>query len=671
MQYFLTKRFCIRRLSAEVRQSPGVLARFCLQLGRTSAALALCAGLTGFATFACAQSDEDFMAAREAFRVGNRAKLDAAALRLRAHQLYPYVLYWQVRPRLDDASPDEVRTLLAQLADGPLGDRLRNDWLAALGRRGLWELFHEQHRGLRSEDSDVTCYALRRRVALGEAEALRASRALWLGARPAAESCTPVFESALQAGVINQADIWVRLRLALEQGQTTLAKRISAYLSSKEGFEPKALDAAAANPRVYLERTGAAATTRGAREIAIFALLRMARSAPQYAVTRWRALAQSFSPEEREYVWGQLGYFGAMLHDPDALSWFAQAGALNDLQLAWRARAGLRAQQWTEVAASIDAMSESARAEPEWRYWKARSLMLQGKSVEANALLVPLASEHQFYGLLAAEEIGDTIGAPGESYRPSESEIQAIANLSPIRRALALYRLGLRIEGNREWFWAIAPLDDRQLIAASEYARRNELWDRAINTAERTRALHDFNLRYLAPYRERFRSYAREHGLDEAWVLGVARQESRFIADARSSAGAMGLMQLMPATAKWVAGKLGLQGFRQAIVADLDINISLGTYYLKHVLETSDNQPVLASAGYNAGPGRARIWRARDEMESAIYTETIPFNETRDYVKKVMANATFYARTLGQHVVSLKERIGSIPPQPRAGEQGR
>ena len=610
---------------------------------------------------AVAQTDEDFMVAREAFRTGNRAKLDAVAPRLRDHPLNEYVLYWQMRQRLEEADAEDIRALLVRLADGPLGDRLRNDWLASLGRRGSWSQFHAEHHGLRHEDADVACYALRRRAALGEAEALRAARLLWLAPRAAPESCTPVIESAINANIITQADVWSRIRLALEQAQASFAKRVSAHLTNKEGFEPKPLDAASSNPRTYLERNGAALKTRGGREIAIFALARMARNAPQEALRHWQAMQPSFGSEDRRYVWGRLAYFGAMYHDPDALGWFAQAGPLNDSQLAWRSRAALRAQQWNVLAQTIDAMSETARAEPEWRYWKARTLTLQGRTAEANALLVPLSAEHHFYGLLAAEEMGDAIGAPSEPYRPSEAEIKEFASLPSIRRAIVLYRLGLRIEGNREWFWAIATLDDRELLAGAEFARRNELWDRAINTAERTKTVHDFTLRYLAPYRDRFRSHAREYGLDEAWVLGVARQESRFIADARSSAGATGLMQLMPATARWVAGKLGLQGFRQAVVTDLDINISLGTYYLKHVLETLDNQPVLASAGYNAGPGRARAWRSHEQMESAIYTETIPFDETRDYVKKVMANATFYARQLGLGLTSLKDRIGTIP----------
>jgi soluble lytic murein transglycosylase len=620
---------------------------------------------------ALAQPDEDFIAAREAFRTGDRNQLDRLAPRLTQHVLYPYVAYWRLRQRLDESQPSEVRDMLAYLADGPLSDRLRNDWLKVLGRRGAWDLFQTDQVGIRSEDVEVTCYALQRGVAAGEDEALRQARSYWLRGRPLPEPCNAVFEAARSAGAITQVDVWARLRFALQQGQVTLAKGLSKYLPAAEAPDLKALDRAASNPRLYLERRGTAVRDRGEREVLMFALLRLARSAAQDAAARWRAVAASFTGEEREYVWGQLAYWGTMQHDPEALAWYALAGKLTDAQLEWRARAALRARDWPEVIATVEAMGEAGQAEPEWRYWKARALKAQGKTAAANALLAPLSNEQSFYGLLAAEEIGETVGPPAESYRPSESEIRSVAAIPAIRRALALYRLGLRFEGNREWAWAIAAFDDQQLLAAAELARRNELWDRAINTAERTRALHDFGLRYLAPYRERLRAYAAENGLDEAWVFGLVRQESRFVADARSSSGASGLMQLMPATAKWVANKLGMKSYRQALVNDLDINISFGTYYLKHVLEVLDNQPVLASAGYNAGPGRARAWRADDEMEGALYAETIPFNETRDYVKKVMTNATFYARMFGQRLVSLKERLGFIPPKSSAADPGR
>ncbi|MCC7082821.1 MAG: lytic transglycosylase domain-containing protein [Burkholderiales bacterium] len=611
-----------------------------------------------------AQSDDDFLAVREAFRTGNRARLDAIEPRLRSHVLYPYVAYYQMRQRLDEAPADDVRALMVQLSDGPLAERLRNDWLKSAARRGLWDEFDADRAGLRSEDAEVTCYALQRSIRLGEAGALQAVRTHWLSSRRAVpEACNTAYQSALAAGAISADDVWARIRLTLQYGQVSVAKSLDRYLPGRAGLNARQLDAAAANPRKFLEARGAAPKAHGAREIVLFAIQRLARTSPQEAAARFRTLAPDLAREDREFVWGRLAYYAALFHDPEALDWFARAGELNDDQLEWRARAALRTQAWDELLGAVGSMSEARQAEPEWRYWKARALAVQGKQAEANALLAPLSTEHHFYGLLAAEELGETIGAPSEAYRPSESDIQTIADMGAIRRALALYRLNLRFEGNREWLWAIRDFDDRQLLAAAEYARRNELWDRAINTAERTRSVHDFGLRYLAPYREQFRAYAAENGLDEAWVFGLVRQESRFIADARSSAGAMGLMQLMPATARWVAGKLGLKGFRPATVTDLDINISLGTYYLRHVLDVLDNQAVLASAGYNAGPGRARAWRSDGPMEAAIYTETIPFNETRDYVKKVMTNAAYYARMFGRGVVSLKERLGTIPPR--------
>jgi soluble lytic murein transglycosylase len=198
------------------------------------------------------------------------------------------------------------------------------------------------------------------------------------------------------------------------------------------------------------------------------------------------------------------------------------------------------------------------------------------------------------------------------------------------------------------------------LLAAAELARQNSWIDRAINTATRTRQLHDFDLRFLAPYRDTAKIYAKQYGLDEAWVYGLMRQESRFVSQAKSGVGASGLMQIMPATARWIAAKLGLKHFQSGTIHDLDTNMQFGMYYLKTIQQGLDDSAVLATAAYNAGPGRARRWRGDSAMEGAIYAESIPFSETRDYVKKVMYNAVYYARSFGQSNTSLKARLGSI-----------
>ncbi len=239
-----------------------------------------------------------------------------------------------------------------------------------------------------------------------------------------------------------------------------------------------------------------------------------------------------------------------------------------------------------------------------------------------------------------------------------------------ILRSLTLLRLGLRVEGVREWNWAMRGLNDRELLAASVVAERAGNFDRAIAAADRTKEEHDYTLRYLTPYSEEVRPAARRQSLDDAWVYGLMRQESRFVTNAKSSAGASGLMQLMPATAKWVAKKIGLQDYHHGRVNDTETNLLLGTSYMRMVMESLDNHPVLASAAYNAGPGRARRWRAERSLEGAIYAETIPFTETRDYVKKVMSNAVYYSALFEGRPQSIKTRLGTISPRVNGDAKG-
>jgi soluble lytic murein transglycosylase len=245
-------------------------------------------------------------------------------------------------------------------------------------------------------------------------------------------------------------------------------------------------------------------------------------------------------------------------------------------------------------------------------------------------------------------------------YQPTDAEIEAVQNMPGIQRTLLLYHMDMRTEGSREWAWALRNFSDRQLLVAAEVARRTELYDRSITAADRTVQLHDFNLRYPAPYREAMQENLLKHGLEEAWVYGLMRQESRFAIQVSSDAGAAGLMQIMPATARWVARQIGMKGYRKGLIHQLDVNIKLGTYYMKTVSHQFENNPVLASAAYNAGPNRARQWRGTKPLEGAIYVENIPFDETRDYVKKVMSNTIYYSKLFGQSSQPLKQRLGTI-----------
>lgn len=624
-----------------------------------------------FAGVAFAGQDDDFLAARDAFRAGDAAKLAVLAQRLQHSPLEVYIAYYQLRMRLETTDVSAIREYLARPDDTPLIDKMRVEWLKILAKKQQWELFDSEYPRVISEDAELACYGLQSRLRTQEAAVLREARELWFSAKDQPESCAVLFEAAITAGVIAQQDIWQRFHQALEIGNLSLAKPLAAKLNGNRAVSAVSLERAMDDPARYLEKQAIDSHSAGQRAVALFALQRLARQSPDIAIAAWRKREGDFPEGEQRYFLSWLAYEAARKHDPRALSWFRQAGntPLNEQQAAWRVRSALRVQDWPEVLISINVMTDAQRNEAAWRYWKARALQATGHRAEAVVLYVPLSAEHSFYGQLANEELADTpvVSAVDVAYKPSKKDVDFIENLPGVRRTLALYRMDLRTDALREWAWVIRNFNDQELIAAAEIARQHEMYDRAINTADKTVLVHDFSLRYLAPYRSAMREHLQENNLEEAWVYGLMRQESRFVTSAKSGVGASGLMQVMPTTARWIARKLGLKDYRDSLLHQLDTNLTLGTYYMKNMLSSLDDSPVLASAAYNAGPGRARRWRADTPLEGAIYTETIPFDETRDYVKKVMSNTVYYARQFGAPPRSLKTRVGIIAAKPFEG----
>jgi len=617
--------------------------------------------------FAPAQAapDDDFLAARDAYNARNGARLDAFAGKLQGHVLAPFVQYWQLALNIDKAAPDEVQAFLQRNGDSHISDRLRIEWLKSLGRQKRWDLFQAQYPQLVNEDSDITCYQLQARLESvpSDLSPLGEAKRLWFNGKDLPTSCTLLFERLTDEQLLSVDDVFARMRLALEAGNVSVARYSAQYLPSKYQADLKLLEAVAENPARYLEKKQFDLNSRGGRELALFAAHRIARTDPDAAISHWSPIKARFTEEEQAYVAGQIALHLARRHAPNALTWYgyAQGAPLNDLQLGWKARAAMRAQDWASLQAAIEAMSEVEQRRPEWRYWKARALKAGGKPLAANDIYLQMSRETNFYAQLASEELGPVIGPVPTTYKPTESELNAVADMPAIQRALALFRLNMRSEGIREWHWANRKLDDKQLLAAAELARRNDLLDRAISSADRTQQLHDFSLRYPSPHRETLQTYTKPLNLDDAWVYGLVRQESRFVTGAKSSVGASGMMQLMPATAKWVAKRIGMKGFNSGVVNQLETNFALGTYYLKHVQDILSGNAVLATAAYNAGPGRARKWQDANPMEAAAYIESIPFTETRDYVKKVMSNSAYYAARFGDSLTSLKKRIGIVP----------
>jgi soluble lytic murein transglycosylase len=632
----------------------------------------LLAGAAGAAQSSERAADQALLGAYDAYRAGNAMRLARHAKDLDGHVLKPWVDYWRIAVRLEDAQPEDVQGFLRQYRSAYVGEMLRGDWLRLLGKRRDWAAFEREATLYTREDLEIRCIARLARLSSGDDAALAAIESIWLEPKELPEGCARFVEAVIKRERISTTAIWQRVRVLFENGQITAAKTALGYLPKGDAPDERALAEAARQPKRILARLPDSLDHRPVREVIVLAALRYAREDPEALAKALEGpLGEKLPPADMKYLWGRVAYEGARSHHELALKWYARAEdlPLTDAQDAWKARAALRRGQWQTVREAIDGLSPEARRDPAWPYWYGRALAAQGDDTGARAYFLRIAGHPNFYGLLANEELGYVAALPETVYVPTEQDLQAASSNPGLKRALKLIRLGLRSEGVDEWIHSIRYFDDHQLLAASQFALGESVYDRAIHTADRTTRSHNYSLRYPVPFQDMFRQHAKSQGLDEAWVFGLVRQESRFITEARSSAGAAGLMQVMPQTARFVAAKIGMRGYRPKNVTEVNTNIAMGTGYMKIVLDQLGH-PVLASAAYNAGPNRARRWRDARPLEGAIYAETIPYAETREYVKRVMSNSVFYAALLHDKPTPLKARLSMIPARSGAEPAG-
>jgi soluble lytic murein transglycosylase len=562
-------------------------------------------------------------------------------------------------------------------------DRLRNDWLLELGKRRDWPRLRAELPLYRmNDDRDVACYALLLQHQDGQ-DVAGAARTQWLAAqRSLDDGCALLGQTLVEARVLSPADTWQALRTAVEANRARAARTAAPLLGP--AVERAVLDLLE-KPAAYLARPAgkrAAVDSASAAELDLLALMRWAAGAPEAAAAWLDTNGTTLGAAHSATAWAFVAKQAAFKQLPEAAdharrAWQRAAAAKtpaspswSDDLLAWHVRAALResgnrAPRWQLVHSAINQMTAAEQTDPAWTYWKARANQaLAGAGAPGDAAraaarstLGDLAGQAHFYGRLAASDLGLPAATPPAA-APLTPEERATPRSQPgFLRALLLIQIGLRNEGVREWNYMLRGLTDRQLLAAAQLACDREVWDRCINTSERTRSSFDVQQRFPTPYRAQVLAQARASGLDPAVVFGLVRQESRFQVDAKSSVGASGLMQLMPATARWTAKKVGID-FKPQQITDPDVNLQLGSAYLKRLLDDFDGSLVMAAAAYNAGPGRPRRWREGAVLEPAAWVESIPFTETRDYVKKVLTNAVDYASVLGQPVPALKAKLG-------------
>ena len=614
----------------------------------------------------------------QAYKQRDRKRLGTLLKQVRGHVLEPWAAYWELSARLDSASATDIHDFFTRYSDSYQEDRLRNEWLLQLGRNRDWVAFNREYPQYRmNDDRSVRCYALLAEHLSSGVDNTAQVREAWLGMKETDDGCASAAEQLVQDHTASHQMVWQRARLGMENDRLRVVTQAVGMISPRS---IQAVNTLYVNPGKYLNDKLTALQPK-TRELVSLALIRQAYLDPAEAAVeinklRWKT---QLTQEERSWIWGVIGKRAAQKLSNEAPDYFAngQASAMHEDHLAWQVRAALRAGRWTQVQTAIEAMTDPQRNEATWVYWRARALLqvaAEGARARALPLLESIAGVRGFYEQLALDELGQRVTVSARPAALSTEEKVAARSNPGLIRALHAIRIGLRPEGVREWNYTTnlhvrGGMDDRGLLAAADLACQHEVWDRCINTSERTKSVIDFEQRFPMPFKNAVVTRAGQIGLDPAYVYGLIRQESRFIMDAKSGVGASGLMQVMPTTARWTAKKIGLNGFQPQQINDRDTNIAIGTGYLKLVLDSFDGSLPLAAAAYNAGPGRPRSWRGASGapvMEAAIWAENVPFNETRDYVKKVLANTTSYAALMTGQPQSIKARLGSVGPKDAA-----
>lgn len=614
------------------------------------------------------QQRRDFLAAMDAAKARDTKQLARLVERNRDYILNSYLRYEFLKDRLALTPPAVLHQFVTDNADAAVSGILRDKWLHFLAARGDWKTFMQEYPAAGVDDVELQCdrltYLLRQTP---EDPALLAEAGrLWLSPVRQPGACDPAFARWRQAGQMTNDIVWQRIRLAMQRQNLTLAAQLGTSLPAEDQVWVHRWLAMHRAPLRELEKLSYPVETPTARAIVIHGVLRLAQTDPGVAMDHWDALKAkyAFTSDDNDQVLRSLGILAAQNHLPQALTWLDEVSPkLDDEALRqWRLRAAIATQRWDAAARYYPALSDTERHDSQWRYWEARILEKVGQQRHAKRIYKELAKERGYYGFLAADRLGADYSMQHVSIEVTPQELTAMGARRGIQMAQELFVLGQAADARRQWAWATRTMNNRELQIAAVLAARWGWHDRAILTLTRTDQLDDLELRFPVLYREYVEANAQQNNIDPGWVYGVMRQESAFVTDARSAAGALGLMQLMPSTGRMAGRLLNVRLRNPQALLEVQNNLKLGTYYLKTVLDEYHGHQVLATAAYNAGPNRVRDWLPGQTIDADVWVENIPYNETRNYVKNVMAFTTVYDYRLGNVPMRLERRMSSVAP---------
>lgn len=595
-----------------------------------------------------------YLDALHLIRTSQFSRLQKLKPQLRTYSLYPYLEYTEMAYRISRYSEEEVLAFVEQNLDTPLTQPLLQHWLSSLAKHGKWSTFVSNYDRV-APTKELACqygYGLYK-TGLTE-EAMAEAVKLWTVGFSQPDECDPIFNVWRGADGMTPEIGWQRFSLALQENESKLANYLMRFVAKDD--KPYAANYRLVHQKpTTIKRYGAFKKDNVRnREIVLHGARRLARSDPEDALSTLRAYEPmlSFEPAPLEEAYAYIGIrLARKTNDLDLMdSLPVNLHEHPDLVEA-RLRQSLKLQDWSSVIVLINLLPQELQDSTRWQYWKARVL---GQSAEepdrqiAHDILAELSQTRSFYGFVAADILQSHYNYEDEPTPVTFDQILSLEETPGIQRALELFALGERSRARREWYFTTADFTYAEREVAAKVALRWGWYKAAIQTMIDAGAWNHLDFRFPIAYQDTFIKHARRANIPVQWSLAIARQESAFMPDARSSSGALGVMQLMPSTAELVARKLGVSYKNNTSLTDPDFNIQLATNYLSQMLRRFDNNRILASAAYNAGPGRVNQWLDPD-MPFDVWIEIIPFSETRGYVQNVLMFSSIYSRRMDEH----------------------
>lgn len=600
-----------------------------------------------------------FLAALSDLQHGKQTEYKIITEHLRNYCLYPYLVYADLAVNLPARKPQELQGFLDSYGQTPLAVHLLKLWLYQLAENRDWKNYLTVYQSCRKnsnltvsidKDTNLVCYQHEALWQIGErAQAVNDLPALLSKSNTIPKACFSILGQALMSGDIAQQLLWQRIQNAFEENNPDMAEQLASFLPDSQKIIFSRYKAVYQNPALILNPKLFQNTDVMAQKILLLGIKKLAVKDPRFAANAFTQIQQkvAFPSDTVSKVISIIAVVLAQNHDSNAEKWLmAVAPSEVDQNIReWRVRVALWNRHWRLVLDEINAMPAAEKQTTQWRYWLARSLENLGQKNQSDIIFRDLSLHGDYYGQLASVRLNQEPLSGLKEIKVNLGQVQAIASLPAMHRAHELYALHWLPESTQEWQWALSHMPEQDYLAAAELAIQWGWFDRAISTVNLINDGGNINLKFPLAYHGEIINTSAKNSINPAILFALIRQESLFTPYAKSHAGAVGLMQIMPGTANFIANQLHV-GFRLENLLDPNINLYLGGVYFRKLLGMFRGNEICAIAAYNAGPSRVKKWLIVNNLPADIWIENIPYKETRNYVKNILTASTFYEKEL-------------------------